>query len=141
MKILRNIDNYLDSHKSIGIFILRLFIGIRLIYGVQDNIFSWEQMLEFTKFLEINGLPFPVLSAVVSVYLQFICAILLIVGYKTRFAAFLLVLNFIVAIGVHINFKDSIEGMTPALAIFFGCITILFTNAGKIAYSSIRKRQ
>lgn len=133
MKTLKSINSYLDSHQSLGIFLLRVFIGFRLIYGVIDNIVSWEKMLEFSAFLENNGIPFPTFSAILSVCTQFLGALLLIIGYKTRLAAFTLVINFIVAIGVHIGFNDSIEGMTPALAIFFSCITLLFTGAGKIA--------
>lgn len=133
MKTFNRINNYLDSHQSVGIFLLRLFIGFRLIYGVIDNIVSWQKMLEFSAFLDNNGIPFSILSAVLSVYVQFLGALLLIIGYKTRLAAFLLTINFIVAIGVHIGFKDSIEGMTPALSIFFSCLMLFFTGAGKIA--------
>ena len=134
-QIFNRINNYLDSHKSIGIFLLRLFIGLRLIYGVVDNIFSWKKMLEFSAFLESNGFPFPVVNAVLSVYVQFFGAILLIIGYKARLAAFILAINFFIAIGIHISFNDSIEGMTPAMAIFFSCLALLFIGPGKIAVS------
>lgn len=134
MNTTSKLTRFFDSNKSIGIFLLRLFIGFRLIYGVIDNIFSWEKMLEFSAFLENNSIPFPVVSAVLSVYIQFFGAILLLVGYKTRLAAFVLAINFVVALAVHIGFKDSIEGMTPALAMLFICLTLLFTGPGRIAF-------
>jgi putative oxidoreductase len=119
---------------AVGILLLRLFIGGRLLYGVTDNVTSWERMLEFADFLSANNFPLPVVSAVISVYVQFFGALLILIGYKIRPASFVLTLNFLVAlIAVHIRTNDSIEGMTPALAMLFGCLTFLFTGAEKIS--------
>ncbi|QHT65922.1 DoxX family protein [Rhodocytophaga rosea] len=127
------IDIWLSSNRDIGLLALRIFIGLRLIYGVADNVFSQEQMMEFAHFLEANNFPLPTLSAIVSVYVQLIGGLLILIGYQIRLAAAVLIVNFLVALGmVHIN--DTVEGMTPALAMLFGCITLLFTGAGK--YSS-----
>ena len=93
-------------------------------------------MKEFSEFLQAQGFPFPLIAAVVSVYAQFICALLILIGYKIRLASFLMVFNFTIAI-IMVHHADSIEGMTPALAMLFGSITFLFTGAGKI---SIEKR-
>jgi len=124
----------MKTNTAIGLLILRLFIGLRLIYGVIDNIISWEQMVEFSKFLTTHGFPMPLVSAVVSVYVQFIGALLMLVGYKTRLAALVLVVNFIVALfAVHIPIGDTVEGMTPALAMLFGCLTLFFTGSGKVS--------
>lgn len=107
---------------------LRIFIDSRLLYGVIDNVLSWERMIEFSTFLQNNKFPVPNISAVVSVYIQFICAIFILIGFKIRFASFLLSINFIVAlIFVHIRTNVSIEEMTPALAMLFGCLTLLLS--------------
>lgn len=125
----------MKTNTALGLLILRLFIGSRLIYGVIDNIISWEHMVEFSKFLATHGFPMPLTSAVVSVYVQFIGAVLVLVGYKTRVAALVLVVNFIVALfAVHIPINDTIEGMTPAMAMLFGCLTLFFTGPGKMAF-------
>lgn len=130
----KRIDDFLDNNRAVGILLLRIFIGCRLLYGVIDNIVSWEQMLEFSNFLAANHFPFPVVSAVVSVYTQFLCGLLILVGYKVRIAAFFLIINFIIALFfVHIAANDSIEGMTPALAMLFGSLTLLFTGASKLS--------
>ena len=132
--MLNHIEKYLDSKKHLGIFLLRIFVGTRLLYGVIDNVISWERMLEFSHFLSNHGFPFPKTSAVISVYVQFFCAILILVGYKIRYASFVLIINFLVAlIFVHIRANDTIEGMTGALAMLFGCLTFLFTGADKIS--------
>ena len=128
------VEIYLDSKKHLGILLLRIFVSTRLWYGVIDNILSWERMIEFSVFLQNNGFPFPTANAIISVYKQFFCAILILVGYKIRFASFVLVINFLVAlIFVHIRANDTIEGMTGALAMLFGCLTFLFNGADKIS--------
>jgi len=127
-------SQYLNNKNHIGILLLRLFIGIRILYGVIDNVFSWERMLEFSEFLAVYHFPIPVVSAVTSVTIQFIGSILLLLGYKTRIAAFVLTLNFLIAIlMVHLPSSDTFDGMTPALAMFVGCLTLLFTGADKIS--------
>lgn len=134
--MLTRFNRWLQLKHDWGIFFLRLFIGLRLFYGVIDNILNWDRMKEFSEFLQAQGFPFPLIAAVVSVYAQFICALLILIGYKIRLASFLMVFNFTIAI-IMVHHADSIEEMTPALAMLFGSITFLFTGAGKI---SIEKR-
>ena len=123
---------WLSPNRDIGILFLRFFIGLRLFYGVVDNVLSWERMTEFSIFLDIQDFPFPTMSAVVSVYAQFVCSILILIGYKIRFAASVMIINFLVALFmVHRN--DSIEGMTPALAMLFVNLAFLFTGAGRFS--------
>lgn len=130
----QKIEAFLEANQAIGILLLRIFIGGRLLYGVIDNVVSWERMVEFSIFLEANHFPIPIISAVTSVYVQFFGAISILLGFRLRFASFLLVINFLVAlIFVHFRVNDTIEGMTPALAMLFGCLTLLFTGAEKIS--------
>lgn len=126
------IKKELPLNIDFGILILRMFIGFRLLYGVIDNLLSWHKMIEFSVFLESFNFPFPVVSAVASVYLQFFAAISLLVGFKMRVFAGILIINFVIALlFVHLRVKDSIEVMTPALAILFSSMTLIFTGAGK----------
>lgn len=120
------------NNLHIGLLLLRIFLVFRLIYGVIDNVFSWSQMEEFASFLGAHQFPIPIVSAVLSVYLQFICGTMVLIGYQTKIAGFMLCLNFCVAlIFVHFRVGDSIEGMTPALAMLFGAATLFFTGPGK----------
>ena len=129
---MNKIQQWLRSNSDIGLLAIRIFIGARIIYGSFDNIVSWDKMIEFSLFLTANNFPFPTFCAVLSVYAQFISACFILIGYKTRLAATILVLNFLVAIiGVHLN--DSIEGMTPALAMLFISVALLFLGNGKWA--------
>ena len=118
------------ENPAVGILLLRLFLSCRLLYGVIDNILSWERMLEFSAFLGQHHFPWPTLSAVTSVYVQAICALLILIGYQTRTAALLLAINFLIALlMVHLAVGDTIEGMTPALAMLFASLTLIFTGA------------
>jgi putative oxidoreductase len=118
------------KNKDIGIFLFRLFIGFRLLYGVVDNIVVWGRMLEFESFLQVHQLPYPRLAAIISVYAQAISGLLIIIGYKIRWAAILMIINFTVALLV-IHWGQSIEEMTPALAMFFAAVLFLFVGAGR----------
>ena len=117
-------------NKGFGIFFLRLFIGLRLIYGTIDNVFSWNRMLEFKSFLASQNIPFPLASAVISVYAQLICGILFLIGWKIRCAGVVMMVNFLVAIFLEI--PHGVEAMTPALAIFFSSLLFVLEGAGSI---------
>lgn len=122
----------LQLNGDIGILILRIFIGTRLLYGVIDNILKWEKMIEFSVFLNNFQFPYPIWSAVLSVTFQFLAAVSILLGYKIRFFAFIMVINFIIAlVFVHLPLNDTIEGMTPALTMLFASITFIFTGPGK----------
>jgi putative oxidoreductase len=87
-------------------------------------------MLEFSNFLKNFGFPFPILSAVVSVFCQLIAGILILLGAYIRWVSLVMIFNFIVAL-VIVHRNDTIEGMTPALAILFSCILFLFQGSGR----------
>ena len=118
---------WLDEHRFIGIVVLRLFVGLRLVYGVIDNVVSWERMLEFRDFLSKVGFPLPLVSAMVSVYAQLVAGILFIIGWKVRYAALLMIVNFVVA-WIMVDRHGTVEQMTPALAMLVGSVALLFTG-------------
>ena len=122
----------MEKYSDVGLLILRLFIGVRLIYGVQDNIIHWHHMKNFEAFLRIHHFPVPLVSAVISVYVQAIAGILLITGWKTRLAALLMVINFAVAV-LMVHLGQSFEEMTTVLFMLLTSIALFFTGAGKFS--------
>ena len=122
--------DWFKRNKDVGLLLLRLFIGIRLIYGVQDNILHWPQMKEFEAFLRQYQFPLPLASAVVSVYVQALAGILFILGWKIRWACILMVINFTVAI-IMVHLGQSFEEMTAVLYMLITSLALLFTGAGK----------
>lgn len=117
---------------------MRLFIGVRLIYGVQDNVLHWDRMKEFEVFLRQFHFPFPLLCAVVSVYAQLIAGLMILVGWKIRWAALDMVLNFVVAL-VMVHRGDSLEQVTPPLAMLVGCLLFLFEGGGPLSIEGKRE--
>ncbi|HWM91765.1 MAG TPA: DoxX family protein [Thermoanaerobaculia bacterium] len=120
----------LERRKDIATFLLRLLLGARLVWGAQDNVFSWERMEEFARFLGTNGFPWPLPGAVLSACVQFVCGLLLMLGAFTRWASLLIVLNFIAALLIA-HRADTFEGMFPALVMLFGGLFFLFHGAGR----------
>lgn len=121
-----------ERNKDVGILLLRLFAGVRLIYGVQDNVLHWERMKEFEAFLQQFHFPFPLVSAVVSVYAQALAGILFITGWLTRWAALAMIINFIIAI-LMVHRGQNLEQMTAVLFMLVASLVLLFTGAGKYA--------
>ncbi len=128
-----------ETFKSLALLLIRLAFGIRLIYGVIDNVLSWERMLEFEAFLSANGFPIPLVSAIVSVYLQLIAGISWVIGYQVKYSAMLMIGNFLVAlIGFHIIQGDSYLNTAPAIHLL--CISILLLAMGPGKYALDKPR-
>ncbi len=111
-------------------FIFRVFIGCVLIYGTQDNVFSQARMLEFRDFLEGNGFPWPLASAYLSVYAQFITGILLILGLFTRYAAVVVVINFLVAL-IMVHWNLPFDANIAPMSMFVGGLFFVLYGAPK----------
>ncbi len=140
MKFVTQLNSYLDKRKEYGFIFLRLIIGWRLIDGTQDNVFSYARMLEFRDFLEHHHVPLPLVAAHVSVYAQFVCGILIILGAYMRLSALIMVVNFIAAIliaHIGLTFEQSFD----ALMMLFGCAFFFIAGAGKISVDDLLKRR
>lgn len=120
--------------------LLRLFLGTFLIYMSQDNVFSSARMDEFEAFLGQNGFPIPGVAAPVSVYAQFAAGILILLGLFTRWAAAVMVINFVVAVvGVHLGtpFRTFLE----PLAMLSCSAFLAIAGAGRISLDRVLRRR
>ncbi len=104
---------------DLALLLLRLFVGLFLIWGVWDNITSPERMQEFVGFLEKHGFPSPRILAPVSVYAQFAIGVAFVLGLLTRWAGVLCVINFVVAI-VMVDHLGGMRGIFPS-----GCLVVI----------------
>ena len=128
-RALRALEAPFARRREHGALFIRLLVGYRLVYGTQDNVFSYERMLEFAAFLRDNGFPFPLFNAFLSAYAQFLCGLLFVVGLWVRPAAAVMVVNFIVALAmVHVGLPY--ERNFAALTMLFGSAFLLFNGAG-----------
>lgn len=115
-----------ERTREVAPLVLRLFVAGVLIYGTQDNVFSREKMLEFRDFLAQNGFPYPLASAYLSAYAQFLTGLLLLVGLFTRPAAAVVVINFTVALlMVHVGLPFS-ANIAPLAMLVGGLFFVLY---------------
>ncbi len=132
--------SFLEKYKEHGVIFIRLIVGFHLIYGTQDNVFNYARMEEFAGFLSARGVPFPLFSAFLSAYAQFICGILFIIGLATRYAAAVMIINFIAALVIaHIG--DIYPNMFPALMMLAAACFFLVHGAGKLSVDSKLERR
>ncbi len=109
---------------------IRLLLGGHLVYGVQDNVLSYAQMLEFRDFLLQYGFPVPLLSAHVSVYVQLVSGICYLLGLCTRAAAGLMIVNFLVAL-LMVHAGGPYVAAFPALVMLAGAVFLLLNGPGR----------
>ncbi|MFN2510583.1 MAG: DoxX family protein [Pyrinomonadaceae bacterium] len=130
----------LEKYKEYGVIFIRLIVGFHLIYGTQDNVLSYARMEEFAGFLSVRGVPFPLFSAFLSVYAQLICGVLFIVGLATRYAAVVMIVNFVAALVIaHIG--DTYPNMFAALMMLAAACFFLLHGAGKLSVDSLVGRR
>ena len=124
--------SFLDKYKEYGVIFIRLTVGFHLIYGTQDNLFSYARMEEFAAFLGAHSVPFPLFAAFLSVYAQFICGILFIVGAFTRYAALVMIINFIAAL-VIAHTSDAYPNKFPALMMLAAACFLFVHGPGELS--------
>lgn len=132
--------NRLDKFKEYGPIFIRLIIGFHLVYGTQDNIFSYARMEEFAAFLSAHNVPFPLFSAFLSAYAQFICGILFILGAATRYAALVMMINFIAAILIA-HLGDPYPAKFPALMMLAGACFLFLHGPGELSVDRLLARR
>lgn len=130
MSTLRPILQWLEERGDYGALFIRLVVGSYLIHGSQDNVFSWTRMLEFRDFLAARDVPLPLFSAHLSVYAQFVAGALYIFGALTRYAAAVMVINFIVAFIV-VDLHQPYAQSFPAQVMLASAMFLLFHGAGR----------
>ncbi len=131
---------WFEERKEVGAVFVRVLIGLFLIWGTQDNVFSNARMLEFRDFLAQTGFPLPLFCAWLSAYAQFICGILYVVGWGVRPAAVVMIGNFLIAL-VMVHRGDTFQGAFPALMMLCGSLFLLFNGAGPLSVERWRERR
>lgn len=129
---------FFEKYKEYGVIFIRLMIGFHLVYGIQFYVFNYAKMESFAEFLKTKNVPFPLFSAHLSVYAQFICGSLFILGAATRYAALVMIINFIAAIVIaHIG--DTYQNTFPALMMLSAAIFFFVHGAGRLSVDGMWK--
>lgn len=122
--VLRVMRKYLflasaQPYGDAALLLMRLFVGLFLVWGVWDNITSADRMAEFAKFLADHGFPSPKLLAPVSVYAQLGIGIAFVLGAGTRWAGIVCAVHFAIAIAM-VDHKGGMRGIFPS-----GCLIVI----------------
>ena len=113
---------YLNSaqrYSDVALLLMRLFVGLFLIWGVWDNITDGARMQEFTSFLAKHGFPSPKILAPVSVYLQLAIGLGFVLGLFTRWAGLVCAIHFVIAIAM-VDRLGGMRGVFPS-----GCLVVI----------------
>lgn len=113
---------YLSQAQRFGDFallLLRVFVGLFLIWGVWDNVTDPARMSEFVEFLRKFKFASPEILAPISVYTQLLIGLAFVLGVFTRWAGILCIINFAVAIAMVDRF-GGMRGIFPS-----GCLVLI----------------
>lgn len=132
--------NFFDRHREYGPLFIRLIVGSFLVWGTQDNVFSYARMTEFAEFLHARGVPFPLAGAFLSAYAQFVCGILYLLGAFTRHAAVVMIINFVAAVLIA-HLGDTFANTFPALVMLCASLFFLFHGPGRLAVDETLRRR
>ena len=127
--------SHLSKFRDLGLLLLRAVIGSYLAFG-----HGWgkiaggpEQWAGLGGTMEIFGLGFaPTFWGFMAAFAEFACALLVVVGFLTRPAALLVVINMAVAATAHIT--GAIDG-GPEMALLYGFVFLSLILIGPGKYS------
>jgi putative oxidoreductase len=108
-----------QKFSDFALLLMRVFVGLYLVWSVWDDVTSREQMDQFVQFLGKNGFPSPRLLAPMSVYLQLAIGATFVLGLFTRWAGVLCAIHFGVAIAM-VDHHGGMRGIFPS-----GCLVVI----------------
>jgi putative oxidoreductase len=119
-----------------ALLVLRVFVGLFLVWSVWDNVVNAERMREFADFLGKHGFPSPGVLAPVSVWTQLLIGVAFVLGLFTRWAGILCVLNFAVAIAMVDRF-GGMRGIFPSGCLVAIGLYLATHGAGRFSLDSV----
>jgi putative oxidoreductase len=126
---------FLSSAQRFGdlaLLLLRLFVGLFLVWSVWDDANSSARMHDFAEFLAKHGFPSPRLLAPVSVYAQLAVGVAFVLGLFTRWAGLLCAVNFAVAIAM-VDRHGGMRGIFPSGCLVFIGLYLATYGAGRLS--------
>jgi putative oxidoreductase len=131
-------SNSLNSLQPWGVFLLRLILGLAMVshgYGkvIPPNGFHGNTFAALNHHGHVvASLGLPYWLGYVSALTEFVGGILILLGLFTRFSAFMIACNMLVAI-LLVTRHHGYSGSEYTLALFAMAVMLLFTGAGVLA--------
>jgi len=127
--------NSAQRFADFALLLLRVFVGIFLIWNVWDHITSTERMHEFVEFLRKHRFPSPEILGPLSAYLQLAVGAGFIAGFFTRWAGIFCALNFAIAIAMVDRF-EGMRGVFPSGCLVFIGLYLATHGAGGLSFDA-----
>jgi putative oxidoreductase len=116
-----------------ALLLLRLFIGVYLIWSVWDNVTSGERMREFAEFLRKHEFIVPEFLAPASAYLQLGTGVAFVLGIFTRWAGIICAVHFAIAIAM-VDYQGGMRGIFPSGSLFVIGLYLATHGAGRFSF-------
>ena len=129
----------LNNLQPWGTFLVRLVLGWAMLYNGWDKVVpkggfhghnTFAAVDTFSRFVATLGLPYWL--GAVSAFTEFVGGFCLILGLFTRFFAFLVAINMLVAL-VTVNMRHGYNSSAYTLALVALAVVLLFQGSGKLA--------
>jgi putative oxidoreductase len=118
--------------KDMAPIFLRLIFGLYLFLALKAEVYVPATIEKFGENLGKLGLPAAGFMAYLSTWSMLICYLLIVIGFKTRWAAIPVIINFIVAlVWGHILQDHSLSKMVSAIVLLVLGIFFLLNGPGK----------
>jgi putative oxidoreductase len=132
--------NWFEKLQPYAAIFIRLAFGYHLLQYSYDDVFQGTAGSGNEEMLRGMGVPFPYFMGWLYILTEFLGSISIIIGFKVRWLAIALVINFIVALSlVHFNktYMQSFEAIQMlAVSLFF-----LFNGSGKFSVDDFIQKQ
>lgn len=125
---------------DIGLLLLRVVTGSFLIYQSHDNVVSADRMRVFVDFCRQAGIPWPELTAPLSVWWQFIAGIGFVIGLLTRWFGLVTAFNFAIACWF-VHWQQDFAGWWPALILLVLGVYFATRGAGGLSLDARLERR
>ena len=124
--------NSAQRFSDIALLLMRVFVGLFLIWSVWANITDGARMQEYASFLAKHGFPVAGILAPVSAYLQLAVGLGFVFGLFTRWAGIICAIVFAVAIAMVDRF-DGMRGVFPSGCLFVIGLYLATYGAGRFS--------
>jgi putative oxidoreductase len=121
---------WLNSLQPFGALLLRLALGVAMIVHGYGKVIPHGALSHHAHYIASLGIPYWL--GYVSAFTEFAGGILLIIGFLTRFAAFMISIDMAVAISF-VNRHHGYSGSEYSLALFVIAAMLVFYGAGALA--------
>ncbi len=125
----RKIISALFEHPGLGIFFIRVTLGIMMVYHGFPKILSFFRFLEN---VEKMGFMYPQILGTVAILSECIGGIFLVIGFHSRIAAFFIATTMSTAF-FFVHRHDLFAKKELALVYMIMALCILFAGAGKMS--------